>query len=550
MSMDQKKRSSASNAALYTLFTIAAIVVVNLIATRVFGRLDLTEAKVYTLSPASKDVVRNLPDYLTVKAYMSKELPPELASASRYVRDLLDEYRTYSKGKLRFEAIDPGTDKKLEEEATACKVNKLQVQVMRAQKFEVGSYYLGLCFEYGGQSEPIAEVGQPEGLEYQISSLIKRMTQKKRKVAFTNGHGELDLTQGFQALKHVLSQEFDTTTANPSSADIPDDVDALVVGGPKQQMDDKARHAIDRFLMKGKGAVFLVDGMTMSTPRNNGGPEMPGMPKIGQANDTGLNELLGTYGFKINQDFVLDRQNVPGPVEYNGRRMLANQPIFVGVEVDEPKDKDFSVLAGVKALVFPYASSVELVGPLQGGKTPPQGRLWTLAKSSPTAWKQSGFFFMAPGSKVEEGKDQGSVGLAYAYEGPLKSAFPSPAATPGMSIPDQSGAPLSESKRRVRLVVVGDSDFASDEYLQMARFLPIYQSGAQLLFNAISWTMEDEALTPVRTKTVTSRPIQIESEKKVAALKAINIAGVPLLFCVFGILRWRVRRSNRQGQKL
>jgi gliding-associated putative ABC transporter substrate-binding component GldG len=551
MAMNQKKRSYASNAALYVVFTVGAIVVVNLIATRAFKRFDLTEAHVYTLSDASKKIVSSLPDYLTVKAYISKDLPPELANSSRYVRDLIDEYRTYSKGKVRFEAIDPGTDKKIEDEASSCKVNKLQVQVMRSQKFEVGSYYLGLCFKYNGQDEAIPEIGQVEGLEYQISSLIKRMSQKKRKIAFTNGHGEHDLSEGFQALKHVLSQEFETTTVNPSSADIGADVDALVVGGPRQAFDDKARHAIDHFLMQGKGAIFLVDGMVMSQPRNNamGGQDMPGMPKIGQANDAGLSDLLAAYGFKINQDFILDRQNVPGPVEYQGRRMLANHPIFVGVEVDPPADKDFSVLSGVKALVFPYASSVDLVGPLQGGK-PAQGQLWTLAKSSPTAWKQSGFFMMTPGAKIEEGKDQGSVGLGYAYQGPLKSAYPSAAAAPGMSVPDPAGAPLSESKRPVRLVVFGDSDFASDEYLQMSRFLPIYQSGAQLLFNAISWTLEDEALTPVRSKTVAARPIQIESDKKVTALKAINIAGVPLLFCAFGIFRWRVRRSNRQGQKL
>ena len=48
---------------------------------------------------------------------------------------------------------------------------------------------------------------------------------------------------------------------------------------------------------------------------------------------------------------------------YGGRRMLANYPVFVGVEVEDPGDKDFSVLAGVKALVFPYASSVELTPP-------------------------------------------------------------------------------------------------------------------------------------------------------------------------------------------
>jgi hypothetical protein len=62
--------------------------------------------------------------------------------------------------------------------------------------------------------------------------------------------------------------------------------------------------------------------------------------------------------------------------------------------------------------------------------------------------------------------------------------------------------------------------------------------------------MEDEALTPVRTKTVASRPIEVESDGTVAAVKAINIAGVPLLFIGFGVARWRIRRSRRQGQKL
>jgi gliding-associated putative ABC transporter substrate-binding component GldG len=549
--MDQRKRSYASNATLYAIFTIGAIVLVNLIGTRLFKRLDLTQNQVYTLSPASKDIVSKLPDYVTVKAYISKDLPPELTSVSRYVRDLLDEYRTYSNGKLRFEAYDPGADKKIEDEAAQCKVGKMQIQVLRSQKFEVGTYYLGLCFQYAGKDEAIPEIGQAEGLEYQVSSLVKRMTQKKRKVAFTTGHGELDLNQGLTVLKHVLEQEFDTTTVNPASASIGDDVDALVVGGPKQAFDDKARHEIDAFLMKGKGAVFLVDGMAMGSPR---GMQMPGMegggPKIGQANDSGLGEVLEKYGFKVNQDFVFDnRQNVPGPVEYQGRRLLANEPMFVGVKTEEIGDKDFSVLAGINALVFPYGSSVDLVGPLAGAKPPAQGRLWVLAKSSPAAWKQSGFFFFSPTTKIEEGKEHGVYGLAYAYQGPLRSAY-APAAPAGMSTPDAQNAPPSESRRPVRLVMVGDSDFASDEYVQMARFLPIYQGGPQMLFNAISWTIEDEALTPVRTKTVGSHPIEVASDQTVVVAKAVNIAGVPLAFIGFGLLRWRVRRARRQAQKL
>ena len=85
MSMNKQKRSVAANAAFYLLAVIGIIVAVNLISTRLFARLDLTEAKVYTLSPSSKDVVRTLNDYVNVKAYISDSLPAELKSLSRYL---------------------------------------------------------------------------------------------------------------------------------------------------------------------------------------------------------------------------------------------------------------------------------------------------------------------------------------------------------------------------------------------------------------------------------------------------------------------------------
>jgi len=113
-----------------------------------------------------------------------------------------------------------------------------------------------------------------------------------------------------------------------------------------------------------------------------------------------------------------------------------------------------------------------------------------------------------------------------------------------------SSADANDSKKKVRLMVIGDSDFASDEYFPISRYLPIYGNGAQFLLNSVGWALEDEALTPVRAKTVTSRPIQLDPDQKVAAIKLFNIAGIPLAFCLFGIFRWRVRGRWRQGQKL
>jgi ABC-type uncharacterized transport system involved in gliding motility auxiliary subunit len=379
------------------------------------------------------------------------------------------------------------------------------------------------------------------------------MTQKKRKVAFATGKGESDINQGLTFLKQFLEQEYDVTTANPSTTPIPPDVDALVVGGPKQPYDDKARKEIDAFLMRGKGAVILDDGMAMSSPQGNM-PELQQMqPKIGQPNPTELNPLLEKYGFKVDEDFIFDKKHAaPGLLDFGGRKMLATEPFFLVTEPDDVVDKDFTVMAGITTVIFPFGSSVSLVGPLATGKpTTPGARLWVLARSSPDAWKQTGFFFFSPGTRVEEGKDKTSAVLGYAYEGTLKSAYPPAAPAPGMSTPEPTPAtPPSESKRPVRLVVIGNSNFANDEYLQVARMWPAYQNGAELLFNAISWTIEDETLTAVRAKSVAARQLYANADEKVGLVKVINIAGVPLAFILFGLGRWRLRRATRLQQKL
>ena len=120
---------------------------------------------------------------------------------SRDVRDKLDDYKSSSNGRLRWEAVDPSADKKLEEEAAHCKVQKVQIQKVSNSKFELGAYYLGLCLQYGDKSEAIPQIVSDAGLEYQLSSLIKKMTVKKKKISFATGHGESDLNHGLQALK-------------------------------------------------------------------------------------------------------------------------------------------------------------------------------------------------------------------------------------------------------------------------------------------------------------------------------------------------------------
>ena len=540
-----KKRAYASSAILYTFFVVGVIVLVNVIGTRVFGRIDLTENKVYTLSQPSRDLVKKLPDFLTVKAFISSDLPPEIKTLSRYVRDMIDEYRTSSNGKFRWEAISDG-DKDADQNANSCKVDKSQIQVLRGSKFEMGSYYLGLCFLYGDKMESIPQIGRAEGLEFEISSLIKKLTVKKKKIAFTTGHGESETNQGFRALKQVLEQEYDLTTVNPSSAEIAADVDALVIGGPKQPFDDKGQREIDRYLMTGRGAVILDDGMSVSSPNQQ---QMGGMAQIKmvQSNQTGLDKILEAYGFKVGNDVIVDNEAaMPGLIDMGGgRRGLTQLPIWVGVQI--AKNPGLSVLDGIRGVVFPLASTVDLVGPLAGGNVPAAAKLWKLASSSPSSFKHASFFIINQATKLEESKDHGPFAFGYAYQGTLKSAFvKGPEA--GMSSAEK--LPASESQKPVRLVVIGDSDFASDDYVQLARAFPVYEAGAFLLHNAIGWTVEDEALIPLRSKSMGNRPLKAVSEAKASTLKWVNILGLPVLFCAYGVVRWRLRRIARSSQTI
>jgi gliding-associated putative ABC transporter substrate-binding component GldG len=543
MSISSKKKSFASNAILYALFVAGAVVLVNLIGTRLFHRVDLTEKNIYTLSKASKDLVKALPDFLSVKAYISKDLPPEIKRLSRDVRDKLDDYRTSSGGRFRWEAVDPAADKKFEEEASRCKVQKVQIQKVSNSKFELGAYYLGLCLQYGDKSEAIPQIVNDAGLEYQLSSLIKKMTVKKKKIAFTTGHGESDLNQGLQALKQDIEQEYEVTTLNPSSAEIGADVDALVVAGPKQVIDDKGLAEIDRFIMTGRGAILLAPGMAAGSAGARGMESM----KMLQGNDHGLDKLLEAYGFKVGKDIVIDPQAAaPGVMDVGGgRRALVTLPSFVAAATE--KAPGLTLLEGIRGLVFPYASPVDLVGPLASGNVPAGGKVWRLAASSAASYRHTGFAIVSPEMKFEPGKQIGANAFGYAYQGPLKSAF---VTAPPASVVSANKQPLGESQKPVRLVVVGNAAFANDEWTQLARFLPVYAAGAQLLYNAIGWTVEDEALIPMRSKTMDSRQIPAVSEAKASAVQWANILGLPLVFCLYGVGRWRLRKSNRMNQRL
>jgi hypothetical protein len=93
-------------------------------------------------------------------------------------------------------------------------------------------------------------------------------------------------------------------------------------------------------------------------------------------------------------------------------------------------------------------------------------------------------------------------------------------------------------------VVIGGSGFAADEVMQLLRSFPIYAGGAELLFRAVDWLLEDEALAPLRANVQRARPLRAGADVHAAAFTWGNAVGAPLAFCAAGLLRWRSRRAG------
>ena len=111
---------------------------------------------------------------------------------------------------------------------------------------------------------------------------------------------------------------------------------------------------------------------------------------------------------------------------------------------------------------------------------------------------------------------------------------------------------LTEAKPSARVIVVSDSDFISDQYVNLGlrSGLQLYVANLAFVLNAIDWLAQDEALAQVRNKGMQSRPLDQISEGKATVIKAANIVGLPLLLLIIGLVRWRIRQSARSAAKL
>lgn len=159
---------------------VVIIILINAIANQFTPMIDLTKDKVYSLSKESKNLVKNLKEPMSVKFFVTPNLPPPLSTYEKYIKDLFEGYKAAGGKNISFEVIDASKHGDL---ASQYRINPTQISVLEKDQTQTKVAYMGLSFIYGDSIETIPFVQSTEGLEYNIDTIIRKMMDKNDRLA-------------------------------------------------------------------------------------------------------------------------------------------------------------------------------------------------------------------------------------------------------------------------------------------------------------------------------------------------------------------------------
>jgi len=488
---------------LYILFVLAAIVIVNIISDKLFVRLDLTEDNRYTLSDATKDIIKNLDEPVTITAYFSEDLPPDIAKTRRDFKELLTEYRNVSKNKIMYQFINPNADDEKEKEAMSKGIQPVLINVREKDQVKQQKAYLGAVITKGEKTEIIPFMQPGTAMEYALSSSIKKLTvEQKPVIGFLQGHGEPTLPEMRQAMTEIR------ILYTPKAINLKDDpksladVKTLAIIAPIDSISDEEFAVIDDFMAKG-GRVYVainrVDGKLQE--------------QRGTTINTGLESWLAKKNLVVENNFVIDANCATVSVQQRqGFFSFTSQIQFPYIPI-VTNFADNAITKGLEQVVTQFVSTVTYTGDSTAVFTP------LLTTSDKAGTLSSPTYFNINKNWTKADFPLANLPLGALIEGNI------------------GGIP------NAKMVVIADGDFAINGKGQQAR--QQNKDNINLMVNSIDYLSDDTGLIELRTKGVTSRPIKDIDDGKKTFLKWLNMLLPIVLIIIIGFIRNQQQRNLR-----
>ncbi len=553
-------------------YLIAAVVLINYLASLVHFRVDLTAEKRYTLGAPTKQLLRGLNDRVSIDVYLAGDLPADFRNLRNNAEELLQEFREYDKNTISYSFHRPGEglgDTARQNflmylDSLGIHPTNVKVQTEAGESQEQRLVYPAALVTYKDRVVPIDFLqGQnmQEGLqslnnvisllEYKFANAIQKVTQEKPAViGYLAGNGEPLSYNVYDLIERTLKPQYGFGFVPIDSVPvIPLEFDAVMIVKPTTAFTDRQKLKLDQYVMHGGKLIWMIDNLYA---------EMDSLMRTQSdfvAFDRALNidDQLFRYGVRINRDLVQDLQcdKLPLVVGSYGDRpqpQLVPWPYFplLSSYTDHPIAKNMNTVLSI------FPNSMDTVEAEGIKKT-------VILASSASSRTLSTPAIVSLNSVQTEADvqtfNQKNIPIAILLEGKFTSLFTNRIPS---SVADSLGRIyqqpfLATAAMPNKMIVISDADIVANVVtqnegpLQMGtnQFTKVQYANRDFITNCIEYLTNPSGILAARAKTFVLRlldPAKIEDQR--TTWQIINV-GLPVVLILGFALVYQAIRNKK-----
>ncbi len=553
------------------LIVIAVLAVINIVASMLHFRIDLTSEKRYTLSNATKKLLSNLDEQVTITVFLEGEMPAGFRRLSNSSNELLQEFREYAGSNLQINFQKPGED--LDDSARVSflsylsdslglKPTNVKVTAKAGEAQEERLVYPGAVISRAGRDVAInflqgldlqggyESLNKAEALlEYKFAHAIQKISiDSVQNIGYLLGNGQPLTYNVYDLIENTLKPSYGFGFLPIDSIPfIPNDFDAIMVVKPTSPFNDAQKLKLDQYIMHGGKIIWLIDNLYA---------EMDSLMRTQSdfiAFDRGLNieDLLFRYGVRINQDLVQDLRSdkvplVVGNFGNEPQMQLVPWPYFP--LLNSFSGHPISNNLGEVLSIFP--NSIDTISSAQVKKT-------VLLSSSESSRTLSTPALVSLNSIKTEADlrtfNKAHIPVAVLLEGKFQSLFGNRLSRQTADMLAANGQPYKNGSDDNKMIVISDADIAGNVVTQNEGPLPmgynqftgVQYANRDFIVNCIEYLVDPSGILETRGKDVTLRMLDQGKVDEGRTKWQFIVLVVPVLAVLIAAAIYQYLRNRR-----
>lgn len=522
-------------------------------------------------------------DKIRVTMYLSSKLNdiapliglPDLPGLSGKVKHTVESLNRKNLNILDFRHEDPRDKTELEAVAKRHDLMAMSWPAIPDKNIPPGTGIAGLVVEYRDNTAALPlisaielpiigttyQMADPMRLEEEISAIMEKMIGINKDIGYLSDHGTPTLGpdrmammqgrpgNGLTVFSQLLGARYNLKQIALKNDHIPKGLNCLIITKPTQPFTDWELFQIDQALMNGTNIAVFADAFVEQAP-----PGGMGMPPSFKPVDTGLEKLLAHYGVRIEPAFILDKNAYKHQLPQSqggGEQHIYFAPMLKETSINNGP----AFMKNIKGLVAMQASPVVLV---DGNIDSESVRTTRLIWSSDQSWLMKDNInlnpmFISPPAAKEEFS---SHDMAYMLEGEFASYFKGKPVPEKKAEQEDAEKPAAqtgfqdlktenrvvESSAPVKIFVLGCAQMLHDNMLDAQG----RTTNATFLLNVLDHLNGEDEVAAMRSKQQTLNPVANTSAMTKTVIKAVNIAGLPVIVVLLGFGVWFRRNLKKK----